>query len=705
MALGTGSMLGVRELAAEELSRPDADVGELLRRPGVDANFLLFEASRRDRVGRMEEPVRKWNADVNAAVDVEGHMVSPLFGAVKGSAVSAVEWLLSEGADSDGRCVFEDGACVTPLWTAAENGHARIGKLLLDHGADVNAAKSNTPLYIATQNHHPAMLSLLLSFGADPNKFLQPKTSSLSPLELAIGCGHPRLVAQLIHSGALISMEAPLILTQVQYSKKSIDQRRWCISDKELGQIKELLVVKPYLRGNSTYNDAKAAERAGEYQRALKLLRALEAKCPCTQLTFDIDRMVEAIYGVRGSDCTISIWDDVPLMSQVEPTLYVDYAWTQLGRKIYRHGGIDRSENVLQREELWELDIDTRTWTLRNTGGQSPGSRLGHTMWSYRNALFVWGGRTQFQGLETKLYRLPIGKDGPLTWEVVKTSMKPPGREYHAGVLYKGKYYMTCGNAGIDCWAIMKDTWVLNMSNFRWYALKDSPVDRYSHGIWAADDKLFILGGRKMHMHLLESNNSQAASYSIENFVSFDLKSKSWTEESIVGDRPFEISEFTVLPLYGGASTDGDSTNLEPSSIIIWGGYSEHDGVNGPRNEHEMEAHYGEDCRDFQYLYPQNLYRFYPRTMVWKKLRSMTKLFPKAQSYAAEIKTDSRSVHLLIGGGYGFTAESVVAEPEIRQGQNWRTPKSSNQVYSVITGNLGDSFAALDMLEGTSRGH
>lgn len=141
---------GEKELVGENISKPDADIKTLLQNnAGDDANFLLYEASKRNCTRRMAELVHQWGADVNAAVDAKifmhasspTHTATPLFAAVENSSVSAVEWLLSAGADPNGKC-FIDDICITPLWNAADTGHARIGKLLLDHGADVNAAKS-----------------------------------------------------------------------------------------------------------------------------------------------------------------------------------------------------------------------------------------------------------------------------------------------------------------------------------------------------------------------------------------------------------------------------------------------------------------------------------------------------------------------------------------------------------------------------------
>ena len=57
----------------------------------------------------------------------------------------------------------------TPLHAAAEGGHTEICRLLLEHGAKINArdSKRNTALHLACRNNHVSLVELLRDKGAD----------------------------------------------------------------------------------------------------------------------------------------------------------------------------------------------------------------------------------------------------------------------------------------------------------------------------------------------------------------------------------------------------------------------------------------------------------------------------------------------------------------------------------------------------------
>jgi len=74
--------------------------------------------------------------------------------------------LVQAGADLNMR----DSQGLTALHWAAEHGHSKLTKILLDHHADVDATQTdtaNTPLMFAAQSAHNSVMKILLRHGAD----------------------------------------------------------------------------------------------------------------------------------------------------------------------------------------------------------------------------------------------------------------------------------------------------------------------------------------------------------------------------------------------------------------------------------------------------------------------------------------------------------------------------------------------------------
>ncbi len=74
-----------------------------------------------------------------------------------------------------------DGRGDQPIFHAARNGDTELVRLLIEHGADVNAANdsSHTVLYCAGGHGHVETLRLLLETGADPDASFTDKGTTL----------------------------------------------------------------------------------------------------------------------------------------------------------------------------------------------------------------------------------------------------------------------------------------------------------------------------------------------------------------------------------------------------------------------------------------------------------------------------------------------------------------------------------------------
>jgi ankyrin repeat protein len=97
----------------------------------------------------------------------------------------------------------------TPLHLAAYFGHADAAATLLHKGADVNArstnAMRNTPLHAGVAGRNPAIVKLLLDFGADVNA---AQAGGWTPLHAAAQGGLAEIAELLLRAGADRSLRA-----------------------------------------------------------------------------------------------------------------------------------------------------------------------------------------------------------------------------------------------------------------------------------------------------------------------------------------------------------------------------------------------------------------------------------------------------------------------------------------------------------------
>jgi len=186
----------------------------------ADGTTPLHWAVRADDLAKVNKLLAA-GADVKAA---NRYGVTPLFLACQNANPAMIERLLKAGADPNS--VSTEGE--TALMTVARTGVVEAAKVLLDHGAKVDAREEwhgQTALMWAVDEKHPAMMKELIAHGADVNavsninKWERQNTSEprekwlplggLTPLLFAARQGCVECAQVLLDAGAKINTTDP----------------------------------------------------------------------------------------------------------------------------------------------------------------------------------------------------------------------------------------------------------------------------------------------------------------------------------------------------------------------------------------------------------------------------------------------------------------------------------------------------------------
>ena len=183
-------------------SSPDGD--SVPSSPDSDDTYpdhmqALQVAIKNDDPEGVRDAVRR-GADPND--ELFGKGINALRYAVKHDRKCIVRLLLDLGAEVDGECSECSTICNdTPLHWACLFNRLTITRMLLEHGADINADDwmGVTPLHISCRRDRPDIVSLLLEGRADPNICTHDKST---PLFISASEGHHAIAALLLEHRA-----------------------------------------------------------------------------------------------------------------------------------------------------------------------------------------------------------------------------------------------------------------------------------------------------------------------------------------------------------------------------------------------------------------------------------------------------------------------------------------------------------------------
>ncbi len=170
---------------------------ELILSRGVDPNVLETE---------------KLTVSMTNTLEVMGRN-TPLITAAQNGHLKAARVLIEAGADLDHQGFLNK----TPLLWASERGYVDVVGLLLDNGANpnINDVEGMTPLMVAARSGSSPIVSMLLRHDADPNMLGVPDVpgstgkafgnAGVTALIYAARAGHNEIVKQLIDAGSNVN--------------------------------------------------------------------------------------------------------------------------------------------------------------------------------------------------------------------------------------------------------------------------------------------------------------------------------------------------------------------------------------------------------------------------------------------------------------------------------------------------------------------
>jgi cytohesin len=163
--------------------------------------------------------VLKWLLENACPVDeATDDGATPLYQAAQ-NGHAAVVWAPTK-SDADINKASVGG--MTPLYTAAGSGHDAVVRALVGAGVDINKAidDGSTPLYFAAEFNHETVARALMEAGADVKK---ADDIGATPLFIAAGDGHETVARTLIQAGADVNKAADDGSTPLSLSMKPIN--------------------------------------------------------------------------------------------------------------------------------------------------------------------------------------------------------------------------------------------------------------------------------------------------------------------------------------------------------------------------------------------------------------------------------------------------------------------------------------------------
>ncbi|KAI4502377.1 hypothetical protein M0802_002289 [Mischocyttarus mexicanus] len=202
----------------------------------------------------------------------------------------------------------------------------------------------------------------------------------------------------------------------------------------------------------------------------------------------------------KAVSCGALIWNLCPKKNQMHMiSKRHSHAACIYKNSMYVFGGCTATLTAFN--DLWRLDLDTRTWIRPITMGSYPSPKACATMLYYKKNFILYGGwsypsryplHQQWKLFnELHVYSIETNK-----WSAINTLDTPPAMSAHSATIH-GNIMVVFG--GIHCGLRSNDLWCLNLDTYSWHEQPTTivkPRPRYGQSqIHLGDKHFLVLGG------------------------------------------------------------------------------------------------------------------------------------------------------------------------------------------------------------------
>ncbi|KAL2757750.1 hypothetical protein ACRALDRAFT_1074662 [Sodiomyces alcalophilus JCM 7366] len=193
-----------------------------------------------------------------------------------------------------------------------------------------------------------------------------------------------------------------------------------------------------------------------------------------------------------------------PLPTTAEgPGPRVGHAGLLVGNAFIVYGGDTKVEDSdILDETLYLLNTSTRQWSRALPPGPRPAGRYGHTLNILGSKIYVFGGQVEgyfmndLAAFDLNKLQLPNNRWEMLLENTETAGRVPPARTNHSIITFNDKMYLFGGTNGFQ-W--FNDVWCYDPIPNEWTQLDCIgyiPVPREGHTASLVDDVMYIFGGR-----------------------------------------------------------------------------------------------------------------------------------------------------------------------------------------------------------------